>query len=84
MAIRKGGKSLLAAWGMGKSRCLLVTSFWNKDAKLDYWHAKWELTMRYLGEDAGLSPRRKISIRKVDLSVTGIQVATVAGISKGA
>lgn len=40
--------------------------------------------MRYLGEDAGLSLRRKISIGKVDLSVTGMQVATVAGISKGA
>lgn len=69
---------------MGKSRCLLGASFWNKDTKFDYWHAQWELTMRYLGEDAGLSLRRKISIGKVDLSVTGMQVATVAGISKGA
>lgn len=84
MALREGGESLLAAWGIGKSRCFLGTSFWNKDAKFDYWHAKWELTMCCLGEDAGLFPRRKISIGKVDLSVTGIQVATVTEIFKGA
>ena len=31
-----------------------------KDARNDFWHAKWELMMRGLGEDAAQAPGRKI------------------------